>query len=254
MVSHSFRRCCCTSRFPQLIAGPIVNITTSSGRSTAPHHSAGDRTRHPPVYLQSQAKAAAVENALGQIADTVFALPAGEIGMLAGWTGAIATAADLLQIFPATANMAIGLGRMFGFHFRENFNYPYRDHHQGVLAPLAVSFIRLVPRLSVYSARRQRKRYADVAQPFSRIFATGLARRKLDVRPLGTVARLVFGAGTAVRFRWTSSRKTNRTTVHAARGLCSALRCSVRTHGAGRRHVCAMFSGIGLHWLGTAAV
>ena len=60
-----------------------------------------------------------LSNALGQMADTVFALPAGEIGMLAGWMGAICYTLQIYFDFSGYSDMAIGLGKVFGFHFLE---------------------------------------------------------------------------------------------------------------------------------------
>ena len=76
-------------------------------------------------FICGLSKKLLLSNALGQMADTVFALPVGEIGMLAGWTGAICYTLQIYFDFSGYSDMAIGLGRMFGFHFRENFNYPY---------------------------------------------------------------------------------------------------------------------------------
>ena len=178
MVSHSFKKVLLyIAFFPQLIAGPIVKYhdieQEIDSRRTTPQETALGIRR----FICGLSKKLLLSNALGQMADTVFALPAGEIGMLAGWTGAICY--TLRLPFPRKLQLSV-----------------HRDHHQGVLAPLAHFAVRLVPRLSVYSARRQPKREcADVAQPFSRIFRNRtVARRKLDVRPLGTVARLVFRA------------------------------------------------------------
>ena len=159
MVSHSFKKVLLyIAFFPQLIAGPIVKYhdieQEIDSRRTTPQETALGIRR----FICGLSKKLLLSNALGQMADTVFALPAGEIGMLAGWTGAICYTLQIYFDFSGYSDMAIGLGRMFGFHFRENFNYPYTaTHHQGVLAPLAHFAVQLVPRLSVYSARRQPK-------------------------------------------------------------------------------------------------
>ena len=111
--------------FPQLIAGPIVKYhdieQEIDSRRTTPQETALGIRR----FICGLSKKLLLSNALGQMADTVFALPAGEIGMLAGWTGAICYTLQIYFDFSGYSDMAIGLGRMFGFHFRENFNYPY---------------------------------------------------------------------------------------------------------------------------------
>ena len=126
MVSHSFKKVLLyIAFFPQLIAGPIVKYhdveQEIDSRRTTPQETALGIRR----FICGLSKKLLLSNALGQMADTVFALPAGEIGMLAGWTGAICYALQIYFDFSGYSDMAIGLGRMFGFHFRENFNYPY---------------------------------------------------------------------------------------------------------------------------------
>ena len=126
MVSHSFKKVLLyIAFFPQLIAGPIVKYhdveQEIDSRRTTPQETALGIRR----FICGLSKKLLLSNALGQMADTVFALPAGEIGMLAGWTGAICYTLQIYFDFSGYSDMAIGLGRMFGFHFRENFNYPY---------------------------------------------------------------------------------------------------------------------------------
>lgn len=125
-VSHSFKKVLLyIAFFPQLIAGPIVKYhdieqEIDSRRTTSQETALGIRR-----FICGLSKKLLLSNALGQMADTVFALPAGEIGMLAGWTGAICYTLQIYFDFSGYSDMAIGLGHMFGFHFRENFNYPY---------------------------------------------------------------------------------------------------------------------------------
>ena len=125
-VSHSFKKVLLyIAFFPQLIAGPIVKYhdveQEIDSRRTTPQETALGIRR----FICGLSKKLLLSNALGQMADTVFALPVGEIGMLAGWTGAICYTLQIYFDFSGYSDMAIGLGRMFGFHFRENFNYPY---------------------------------------------------------------------------------------------------------------------------------
>ena len=94
--------------------------------------------------------------------------------------------------FSGYSDMAIGLGRMFGFRFPENFNYPY-------IAALIPDFWRrwhmslsaLVPRLSLHPARRQpRVDGPDLRQPRARILPVRpVARRQLDLRRVGALSR-----------------------------------------------------------------
>ena len=126
MVSRSFKKVLLyIAFFPQLIAGPIVKYhdieREIDSRHTTPQETALGIRR----FICGLSKKLLLSNALGQMADTVFNLPAGEIGMLAGWTGAICYTLQIYFDFSGYSDMAIGLGRMFGFHFCENFNYPY---------------------------------------------------------------------------------------------------------------------------------
>ena len=113
------------SFFPQLIAGPIVKYhdieKEIDERHTTPQETALGIRR----FICGLSKKLLISNAMGQMADAVFALPAGEIGMFAAWTGAICYTLQIYFDFSGYSDMAIGMGRMFGFHFLENFDYPY---------------------------------------------------------------------------------------------------------------------------------
>lgn len=113
------------SFFPQLIAGPIVKYHDIAheidSRAVTPEGTAAGIRR----FICGLAKKLLLSNAMGQMADAVFGLPAGGIGAFAAWTGAICYTLQIYFDFSGYSDMAIGLGRMFGFHFRENFNYPY---------------------------------------------------------------------------------------------------------------------------------
>lgn len=62
---------------------------------------------------------------LGAVADRVFALPSESLGCGAAWFGAIAYSLQLFYDFGGYSDMALGLGQMFGFTFKENFDHPY---------------------------------------------------------------------------------------------------------------------------------
>ncbi len=111
--------------FPQLIAGPIVKYhdieKEIDDRRTTPQETAHGIRR----FICGLSKKLLLSNAMGRMADAVFTLPAGEIGMFAAWMGAICYMLQIYFDFSGYSDMAIGMGRMFGFHFQENFNYPY---------------------------------------------------------------------------------------------------------------------------------
>jgi alginate O-acetyltransferase complex protein AlgI len=58
-------------------------------------------------------------------ADAIFAMPPGDVGLVAAWTGLVLYTLQIYCDFSGYSDMAIGMGRMFGFHFPENFDHPY---------------------------------------------------------------------------------------------------------------------------------
>ena len=113
------------SFFPQLIAGPIVkyhdiNKEIDSRTVTADGSAQGLRR-----FICGLGKKVIIANTLGQVADIIFAAPSGEINALTSWIGAIAYMMQIYYDFSGYSDMAIGLGKMFGFNFLENFRYPY---------------------------------------------------------------------------------------------------------------------------------
>ena len=126
LVSRSFSKVLLyISYFPQLIAGPIVKYHDIEKEIDARHATPQETALGIRRFICGLAKKLLLSNAMGQMADTVFALPAGEIGMFAAWTGAVCYTLQIYFDFSGYSDMAIGMGRMFGFHFLENFNYPY---------------------------------------------------------------------------------------------------------------------------------
>ena len=126
LVSRSFFKVLLyISYFPQLIAGPIVKYHDIEKEIDARHTTPQETALGIRRFICGLAKKLLLSNAMGQMADTVFALPAGEIGMFAAWTGAVCYTLQIYFDFSGYSDMAIGMGRMFGFHFLENFNYPY---------------------------------------------------------------------------------------------------------------------------------
>jgi len=109
--------------FPQLIAGPIVRYSTvcdqiMNRRSTWDLFSSGVMR-----FLAGFAKKMLLANLFAVTADKFFA--ARELSVCGAWLGAVAYTLQIFFDFSGYSDMAIGLGRMFGFRFLENFNYPY---------------------------------------------------------------------------------------------------------------------------------
>ena len=111
--------------FPQLIAGPIVRYrdvcAQIKDRCVLPESVVGGLSR----FIVGLAKKVLIANTMGAVADKVFALPADALGCGAAWLGAVAYSFQLFYDFSGYSDMAIGLGRMLGFTFKENFDHPY---------------------------------------------------------------------------------------------------------------------------------
>ncbi len=113
------------SLFPQLIAGPIVRYNSVAkqlvSRTVTLHSFEAGITR----FIYGLAKKLLLANPLGEVADTILLLPADQLPAVVAWTGILSFGLQIYFDFSGYSDMAIGLGRMFGFTFPENFNYPY---------------------------------------------------------------------------------------------------------------------------------
>lgn len=113
--------------FPQLIAGPIVRyneiadqITDRSANETVDNRILGFYR-----FVIGLAKKMLIANIMAEYVDQVFALPTTEIGLSTAWLGILAYTFQIYFDFSGYSDMAIGIGRMMGFKFPENFNNPY---------------------------------------------------------------------------------------------------------------------------------
>ena len=77
------------------------------------------------IFVVGLAKKVLLANNIGKLWDTILALPAGELTTAGAWLGVAAFAFQLYFDFSGYSDMAVGLGRMLGFEFMRNFNYPY---------------------------------------------------------------------------------------------------------------------------------
>lgn len=111
--------------FPQLIAGPIVRYHDIARQIDKRQVTLEGFSLGVERFIFGLAKKVLLANPLGQMADAVFRLPAGELTTAAVWLGAVSYTLQIYYDFSGYSDMAIGLGRMFGFTFLENFNYPY---------------------------------------------------------------------------------------------------------------------------------
>ena len=112
--------------FPQLIAGPIVRYETVADEIRNRRENLSDLARGCRRFTVGLAKKMILSNGIGLLADQAFncADPAA-LPVAMAWLGALAYAFQIYFDFGGYSDMAIGLGMMFGFHFDENFNYPY---------------------------------------------------------------------------------------------------------------------------------
>ena len=113
------------SLFPQLIAGPIVRYETIADQIENRKESIASFNEGIKRFIIGLAKKVLIANQMAVIADYAFELNGDELSVLMAWLGAIAYTLQIFFDFAGYSDMAIGLGKMFGFQFLENFNYPY---------------------------------------------------------------------------------------------------------------------------------
>lgn len=111
------------SLFPQLIAGPIVRYTDVEAELSVRTHSVGIAASGISRFIIGLSKKILLANTLGELVKIIH--NSGESTILFYWLSAIAYTFQIYYDFSGYSDMAIGLGRIFGFHFMENFNYPY---------------------------------------------------------------------------------------------------------------------------------
>lgn len=111
--------------FPQLIAGPIVRYETVADQIMNRRETISGFAEGVSRFLTGFAKKILLANNFALLADNAFSVPGDEVSFSFAWFGAICYTLQIYFDFSAYSDMAIGLGRMFGFKFPENFNYPY---------------------------------------------------------------------------------------------------------------------------------
>lgn len=117
------------ANFPQLIAGPIVRYSEIVDVVHV------RKVRLDQIYsglfafVIGLSKKIILADSVGNVADSIFALPQGELTTGLAWLGAFAYALQIYFDFSGYSNMAIGLGRMMGFEFPQNFDQPYRSQN-----------------------------------------------------------------------------------------------------------------------------
>ena len=113
------------SFFPQLIAGPIVKYHDMEQEIDERQVTLEGTARGMRRFVAGLSKKVLLSNVLGLTVDTLFAANPGSINILTAWIAAISYLLQIYFDFSGYSDMALGMGEMFGFHYRENFNYPY---------------------------------------------------------------------------------------------------------------------------------
>lgn len=111
--------------FPQLIAGPIVRYETIEHALLCREENMNDFASGVRKFIAGLGKKVLLADTFGSLHMLLSSLPEEQHSVLALWIIAIAYSLQIYYDFSGYSDMAIGLGRMFGFHFPENFHYPY---------------------------------------------------------------------------------------------------------------------------------
>lgn len=113
------------SFFPQLVAGPIVKYKDIAERLDNRKITVSATTEGIQRFIKGLSKKVLIANVFASAVDKIFAMQTGELNITLAWIGAVSYVFQIYFDFSGYSDMAIGMGKMFGFDFLENFNYPY---------------------------------------------------------------------------------------------------------------------------------
>lgn len=111
--------------FPQLIAGPIVQYKTIAKEIDCRRETSALFSEGIVQFMAGLGKKVLLANNIGLLWDSIKLMSGSEMSVLTAWIGIFAFAFQIYFDFSGYSDMAIGLGKMFGFHFPKNFEYPY---------------------------------------------------------------------------------------------------------------------------------
>ncbi len=111
--------------FPQLIAGPIVRYSTIAEQIRHRKESLAKFSQGMRLFIVGLAKKVLLANTMAVLADKMLQMDASQMGAVGTWAGLVAYAFQIYFDFAGYSDMAIGLGKMLGFDYLRNFNYPY---------------------------------------------------------------------------------------------------------------------------------
>ena len=116
---------CFVTMFPQLVAGPIVRYRDISEQLVKRTITVEKFASGISLFIVGLGKKVLIANVLSEPADRIFATPIDQLPLSVAWLGALLFPLQLFFDFSGYSDMAIGMGRMFGFNFPKNFNYPF---------------------------------------------------------------------------------------------------------------------------------
>ncbi len=111
--------------FPQLVAGPIVRYTDIEKQMDDRHAKLDRIASGVERFIIGLGKKVLIANTMAGVADGIFEMQVDDLSSSIAWVGILAYTFQIFFDFSGYSDMAIGLGRIFGFEFLENFNYPY---------------------------------------------------------------------------------------------------------------------------------
>lgn len=111
--------------FPQLVAGPIVKYRDIASEIHLRTATLNDTAQGVRRFILGLSKKLLIADTAAGIADTVFGLTSSSLDFRLAWLGAVSYTLQIYFDFSGYSDMAIGLGWIFGFHFKENFDHPY---------------------------------------------------------------------------------------------------------------------------------
>lgn len=114
--------------FPQLVAGPIVKYRDIAAEIRERTVTPADTAQGIRRFIIGLTKKLLLADVVGEMASLVYALDESQFDIRLAWLGTISYTLQIYFDFSGYSDMAIGLGRLFGFHFKENFQYPYAAH------------------------------------------------------------------------------------------------------------------------------
>ena len=111
--------------FPQLIAGPIVRYMDIEAQLQDRNLSVRKVGQGAMIFIIGLAKKVIIANTAGAVFEQIAEMPTGTLSVLTAWLGTFSYAFQIYFDFSGYSDMALGLGKMFGFEFKKNFDYPY---------------------------------------------------------------------------------------------------------------------------------